>query len=83
MRTLLDTNVLVGACWEFVANKRVGADYTGGNHVPIMGTRLMDEYETVIGRAALFCKSRLDAAESEELLDIFLSTCRWTPIYFG
>ena len=31
----------------------------------------------------LFRHSRLDAAEREELLDIFLSVCCWTKIYYG
>jgi len=25
----------------------------------------------------------LDRSEREDLLDIFLAACRWTPIYFG
>ena len=34
-------------------------------------------------RKAIFRKSRLDEVERGDLLDIFLSSCRWTPIYFG
>lgn len=37
----------------------------------------------MLARAPLFAKSRLDAAERGELLDVFLATCRWTRIYFG
>lgn len=48
-----------------------------------MGTALLAEYEDVLGRGALFERSRLDSAEREELLDIFLARCRWTRIYFG
>jgi predicted nucleic acid-binding protein len=48
-----------------------------------MGTTLLAEYEDVLGRAAPFEKSRLSASERDELLDIFLAACRWTPIYFG
>ncbi len=47
-----------------------------------MGTTLLKEYEDVLGRASLFRRSRLDAVERNELFDIFLSSCRWTPIYF-
>ena len=54
-----------------------------GEHAPLMGAALLTEYEDVLGRADLFQKCRLTAAEREELLDIFLATCRWTRIYFG
>ena len=43
----------------------------------------MYEYEDVLSRSALFVRSRLDPGEREELLDIFLATCRWTRIYYG
>ncbi len=48
-----------------------------------MGAALLGEYEDVLGRSALFAKSRLSPAERSELLDIFLATCRWTRIYYG
>ena len=44
---------------------------------------LLAEYEDVMSRGRLFATCRLDAAERRELLDIFLSACRWTRIYFG
>lgn len=51
--------------------------------MPLMGTALLAEYEDVLGRGALFERSRLESSEREELLDIFLARCRWTKIYFG
>jgi len=48
-----------------------------------MGTALLAEYEDVLGRDALFANCRLNRAERDELLDIFLSVCRWTRIYYG
>jgi predicted nucleic acid-binding protein len=48
-----------------------------------MGVALFAEYEAVTNRLDLFTESRLNAAERDELLDIFLSTCLWTRIYFG
>lgn len=48
-----------------------------------MGTALFLEYESILGREKLFRHARLNKTEREELLDIFLSECRWTPIYFG
>ncbi len=41
------------------------------------------EYEDVLGRDEIFLKSHLSREERAELLDIFLSTCQWTRIYFG
>jgi predicted nucleic acid-binding protein len=48
-----------------------------------MSAALLSEYEDVLGRAALFEGSRLNLREREELLNIFLATCRWTRIYYG
>ncbi len=48
-----------------------------------MGTALLMEYEDILGRDEIFVRSPLSRAEREELLDIFLSFCQWTRIYFG
>lgn len=48
-----------------------------------MGTALLNEYEDVMGRDALFERSLLSKAEREELLDIFLAGCQWTRIYYA
>jgi len=48
-----------------------------------VGTALLSEYEEVFGREALFRRSRLDAGERQELLDIFLARCAWVRVYFG
>lgn len=50
--------------------------------IPLMGAALLAEYEDVLGRAALFRNCRLDAQERDELLDIFLSCCEWTRVYY-
>lgn len=47
-----------------------------------MGPALLAEYEAVLGREALFLNSRITPNERSELLDIFLSLCEWTQIYF-
>jgi len=80
---VVDTNVFVGACLGMGASSTVVGDCIRGTHTPLMGTTLLAEYEDVLGREAPFAKSRLDAEERNELLDIFLAACRWTPIYFG
>ena len=80
---MVDTNVFVGACLGLGASGAVVADCIRGAHTPLMGTTLLAEYEDVLERGAVFRKSRLSLDERDELLDIFLSNCRWTPIYFG
>lgn len=47
-----------------------------------MGAALFAEYEDVMGRNALFEGCRLDITEREALLNIFLSTCTWTRVYY-
>lgn len=83
MLIVVDTNVFVGACLGTGASNAVVAACLRGEHTPLIGVALLAEYEDVLGRAELFRKSKLTAAEREELFDIFLATCRWTRIYFG
>jgi len=80
---VIDTNIFVGACLGAGASNEVVALCLRGEVVPLKGTALLAEYEDVLGRVALLERSRLDSAEREELLDIFLARCRWTRIYFG
>lgn len=83
MVVVIDTNVFVGACLGIGAASQVVTLCLQGEHTPLMGAALLSEYEDVLGRAFLFEKSRLDATERSELLDIFLAACCWTRIYFG
>lgn len=83
MLIVLDTNVFVAACLGRGASGAVVEACLTGRFQPLMAAALLAEYEDVLGRKALFAKSRLAAAERAELLDIFLSTCRWTRIYYG
>lgn len=73
---VLDTNVFVGACRGAGASNAVVAACLRGEATPLMGAALLAEYEDVPGRSELFERSRLDAAERDELLDIFLARCR-------
>jgi predicted nucleic acid-binding protein len=47
-----------------------------------MGSALLAEYEDVLGRNELFSGCRLSFKERNELLDIFLSVCEWTRVYY-
>lgn len=83
MKVVIDTNIFVGACLGTGACTAVIAACLEGKLMPLMGVALLNEYEDVTGREKLFAKSRLAPAEREELLDIFLSVCHWTRIYYG
>lgn len=83
MLIVVDTHVFVGACLGVGASNRLVAECLQGTHTPLMGSALMAAYEDVLGRNDLFQRSRLQPAEREELLDIFLSSCRWVHIYCG
>lgn len=82
-RVVVDTNIFVGACLGKGAARHVIASCLRKECQPLMGAALLSEYEDVLGRSRLFASSRLDAAERDELLDIFLACCEWTRIYFG
>ncbi len=50
--------------------------------IPIMGEKLFNEFEAVLGRDELFRRSPLIKREREELLDAFLSVCEWIPVFY-
>ena len=83
MIIVIDTNILVGACMGSHSATEVIASCLRKNHQPIIGTTLFSEYIDVINREELFERCRLDSAERNELLDIFLASCKWTEIYYG
>jgi uncharacterized protein len=82
MRIVVDTNVFVSACLADGAPNAVIKGCLDGLFQPLIGNALFAEYEDVLGRTHLFKKSRLSAIERDELLDIFLATCRWVRIYY-
>lgn len=83
MKIVVDTNVFVGACLGQGASLEVIALCLQRRCIPLMGAALIAEYEDVLARHALFERSRLDPAERNELLDIFLSVSDWIRIYYG
>lgn len=82
MRAVIDTNVFISACLGGGAGNAVVAAGLHGRYVPLMGTALLAEYEDVMGRAVLFESCRLSPGERDELLDVFLSRCEWTRVYY-
>lgn len=80
---MIDTNVFVDACLGRVRCQQVIEMCFTDRLTPLMGTALFLEFESVLSRDFVDRKSRLSVQERNELLDVFLSRCLWTPIYFG
>jgi putative PIN family toxin of toxin-antitoxin system len=82
-RIVIDTNIFLGACLGQGAAHHVVAASLQNQCLPLMGAALFAEYEDVLARTELFTSCRLNTEEREELLDIFLSCCAWTRIYYA
>ena len=82
MKIVVDTNVFLGACLGTGAANAVVAACLEGRCAPLMGNALFNEYEDVFGRKNLFENCKLSSRERSELLDMFLSCCEWTRIYY-
>ncbi|MCL2635081.1 MAG: PIN domain-containing protein [Betaproteobacteria bacterium] len=82
MRIVVAINIFIGACMGVGASRKVIEACLQERCIPLMGAALLAEYEDVLGRAALFHNCRLGTQEREELLDIFLSCCEWTRVYY-
>lgn len=79
---VIDTNVLVAACWSDGAFGRlVVKRCLRGHYRPIIGAACFAEYEEVFGRDALFSASPLSRPERMEVFRGFLAVCRWMEIY--
>lgn len=80
---VVDANVFVGALGSGGgANREVLRLCLEGRLEPLMGAALFAEYESVLSRGPLFRRCALDRRERDELLDAFLSVCRWVPVYY-
>ncbi|OGW60904.1 MAG: putative toxin-antitoxin system toxin component, PIN family [Nitrospirae bacterium RBG_16_64_22] len=83
MVIVVDTSVFVAALLGPEGPSReVLRQCLAGKHQPLMGTALFCEYEALLSREGLFRRCLLARAEREDLLDAFLSVCRWTRIYY-
>jgi len=79
---VLDTNVLVSAMMGTGASHRALAACLKGYAVPVVGSTLLAEYESLLHRPELESRYWLSSEEREALLDDFLSICRWQMVYF-
>lgn len=80
---VIDTNVFVSAMMKAeTAPRQVLRLCLSGQVRPLMGNALFAEYEAVLSRKALFHAAPLTEAERWQLLDAYMSVCRWVPIYY-
>ena len=80
---VVDTSIFVAAMLGPAgASREVLRRCLKRSYRPLMGAALMNEYDAVLSRAALFKKCALTAEERDELLDAFLKVCQWTRIYY-
>jgi putative PIN family toxin of toxin-antitoxin system len=83
VRIVVDTDVWVAGVRGSGHANRVLRLCLEGRFIPLMGAALLAEYEDPMGRESIWRKARLPAAERETFLDIFLSICQWTRIYYA
>ena len=80
---VVDTDVWVAGVRGSGHANRVLRLCLEGHFKPLMGAALLAEYEDLLGRDAVWRRAQLTAAEREAFLDIFLSICQWTRIYYA
>ena len=83
MNIVVDTDVWVAGVRGTGHANRVLRLCLEGQFTPLMGAALLAEYEDLLSRESIWRKARLTAVERDALLDIFLSICQWTRIYYA
>jgi putative PIN family toxin of toxin-antitoxin system len=82
-RVVVDTSVLVsGLIGGQGASRAVLRRCLKRRCIPLMGEKLFNEFEAVLGREELFRRSPLTRHERGELLEAFLNVCEWTSVFY-
>jgi uncharacterized protein len=83
MIVVVDTNVFISAVMSpNGASRQIIRLCLQGALTPLMGNALFAEFEDVCSRDALFDAKLISRTDRNVLLDVFLASCRWVPIYF-
>ena len=83
MIVVVDTNVFVSAAMSAGGSARqIIRHCLKGNLAPLVGNALFSEFEDVCAREDLFANCLISSKERGELLDAFLKSCNWVPIYY-
>jgi putative PIN family toxin of toxin-antitoxin system len=84
VEVVVDASVFVAALLgPLGASRTILRACLDGRLSPLMGAALLAEYESLLGREALFRNCLLDRNQREAVFDALLSVCRWTVIYFS
>ncbi len=80
---VVDTSVFVSAILKAdTAPRQVLRVCLNGTVCPLMGNALYAEHEDALSRQDLFRRAALMEAERWQLLDAYMSVCRWVAIHF-
>jgi len=82
-RIVLDTSVFIAALLgPRGPSRETLRRCLSRRYVPLMGTALFLEYESVLSRDPLFANCRLNRHQRDTLFDAFLSVCQWQTVYY-
>mgnify|MGYP001262211008 CR=1 FL=1 len=84
MIIVVDTSVFISAILRGGGgdSRRVLRLCLEGRCEPVMGEKLFAEYESVMGRQELFKGCPISETDRRELLEGFLSVCRWVTVHY-
>jgi uncharacterized protein len=83
MIVVIDTNVFVSAVMsKNGASRQIIRLCLRRELTPLMGNALFAEFEDVCSRDSLFDSKMITKSDRNVLLDAFLASCCWVPIYF-
>lgn len=84
MKIVVDTNVLVSACFKrHNFARQIIRLCIKKDLCPIIGDALFFEYEDVLTRKNIFANSELSQSERQVVYDAFIGSCSWTQIYYS
>lgn len=80
---VIDTSVFISALLgEGGHSRRVLRICLKEECIPLMGTKLFLEFESVMTRKDLFKNCLINEDERQTLFDAFLHVCRWVNVYY-
>lgn len=82
-RIVVDTNVFAASLTSGSgSNREVIRRCLTGGILPLMGSTLFHEYESVLARPAIVARCPLSMNDRDSLLDAFLQACEWVRIAY-
>lgn len=83
MKSVIDTNVLIGALLSGRGiNRQIIKHCFSGKIKPQISNALFLEYQDVFCREEILKSSLLDDKQTQDFLDDFLSICHWNEFYY-